>query len=430
MSNEKLADDKGERSYQRLQLLGDVSDLLSQSLDTGTEVTQLAELVVPALADWCTVTLIQTGRLSKTLGWSHSDPEKETMIGEYAKIQAASMNDKAAIAVCLRTGEEVHVLQVPPLETWVEVQSARDMLQLLNPQSVSVFPLKAGSVTLGAMALVKTTPGETLSDLDIRTARDVARRAGLALDNARLYAQQLHMSEALQRSLLTNPPPLAHIEVATRYVTAAQEAKVGGDWYDALNQRDGTSMLVIGDVVGHDSQAAAVMGQLRGLLRGIAYTTNDGPVEVLTDLDEAIAGLHMTTSATAVVASFEKLESKEPGVLMRWSNAGHPPPMVVTPSGVVTTLGEFETDILLGVVPDIQRSERSLVLEPKTTVVFYTDGLVEQRGLSLDKGLKELAGHLTKMHQMPIEQLCNELIDQMVTSENDDDVVILVARVR
>ena len=113
------------------------------------------------------------------------------------------------------------------------------------------------------------------------TLVDVADRAGLALDNARLYAEQRALAEGLQRSLMTAPPEPDHLQVVVRYEPAAETAQVGGDWYDAFLQQDGATVMVIGDVVGHDTAAAAAMGQVRGLLRGIAVHSGGGPAAVL-----------------------------------------------------------------------------------------------------------------------------------------------------
>ena len=118
-----------------------------------------------------------------------------------------------------------------------------------------------------------------------------------------------------------------------RYVPAAEAARVGGDWYDAFLQRDGAPVLVIGDVVGHDTAAAAAMGQLRGLLRGIAHHSGAGPAEVLHGLDEAMASMHTGTLATAVVARLERCRERGRRSRLRWANAGHPPPLLLRADG-------------------------------------------------------------------------------------------------
>ncbi|SDY60258.1 Stage II sporulation protein E (SpoIIE) [Modestobacter sp. DSM 44400] len=156
----------------------------------------------------------------------------------------------------------------------------------------------------------------------------VERYAEVRLSNmsatARLFRQR-QLAEELQRSLLTGPFEPDHAEIVVRYTPAAEAARVGGDWYGAFLRPSGSTMLVIGDVVGHDTAAAAAMGQLRALLRGIATYSDAGPAEVLRGLDAAMTLLQLRTYATAAVARFEQTEEElARGVTrMRWGNAGH-----------------------------------------------------------------------------------------------------------
>lgn len=422
------------RTVSRLELLGAVSELLSHGSDQGIAVGELAHLVVPELADWCTVTLVQTGRLRRTLGFAHRDPGLEPVLERYAGYQAATMSREAAIAVCLRTGREVFVPALPPLGDWVGDDEARSLLEVLAPASVLVVPLNAGGRTLGAMALVRTTPGAERPEAELETAREVARRAGLALDNARLYGEQAELNAALQRSLLTAPPSPRGAQLAVRYVSAAVEARIGGDWYDAFRQRDGSTVLVIGDVIGHDSRAAAAMGQVRGLVRGIAHATGQSPAQVLTSVDEAVEGLELATSATAVVARLEPwpgcagVPADAPRRLV-WSNAGHPPPMLLRPDGSAVVLEDAETDLLLGIDPGTSRRERTAELAPGSTVLLFTDGLVERRGTSLDTGLEALRQALEVEGHLPLEELCDAVLARVLPEEPDDDVAVLALRV-
>ena len=188
---------------------------------------------------------------------------------------------------------------------------------------------------------------------------EVAERAGLALDNARLYEQQRRISEDLQRSLLTAPPEPDHVEVIVRYEPAAEAAQVGGDWYDAFLQPSGATVVVIGDVVGHDTEAAAVMGQLRGMLRGIAYRDGIGPAVVLAELDRAIEGLQMGAMATAAIARVEQTpQERAAGITrLRWSNAGHPPPLLLHPDGRIEELAGERAELMLGVDSRARRTE-------------------------------------------------------------------------
>ena len=150
-------------------------------------------------------------------------------------------------------------------------------LPALAPQTAVTLPLTARGRTVGALSIYRSADRPPADADDVATAREVADRVALALDNSRLYEQQRRLAEGLQRSLLTAPPEPDHAEIVVRYRPAMRAAEVGGDWYDAFLQPSGATMLVIGDVVGHDTAAAAAMGQLRGMLRGIAYRDGRRP---------------------------------------------------------------------------------------------------------------------------------------------------------
>jgi serine phosphatase RsbU (regulator of sigma subunit) len=209
---------------------------------------------------------------------------------------------------------------------------------------------------------------------------------------------------------------------------------VGGDWYDAFLQRDGCPVVVIGDVVGHDTAAAAAMGQLRGLLRGIAHHSGAGPAEVLRGLDEAIASMHTDTLATAVVARFERVHTpgSAPGccgrATLRWANAGHPPPMVLAPDGTVSVLGGPTGDLMLGVDASAQRAEPEVDLPGGSIVLLYTDGLVERRDSTLDDGTARLIEQLTELADRPLAELCDALIERLLCGRPQDDVALVAVR--
>ena len=264
--------------------------------------------------------------------------------------------------------------------------------------SVVVVPIQRRGRVLGELVLLYSA-GRSPSEEDLASIQDIADRTGLALDNARLYSQQQQLAEELQRSLLTaTPEPQSeYAEIAVRYLPAAEVAAVGGDWYDAFCQDDGSTVLIIGDVVGHDIAAAATMGQLRGLLRGIATSSDGGPAKMLSSLDRSMALLQLDALATAAVACFEQTEEERAHRLtrMRWSSAGHPPPFMVSADGEVTML-DRRPELMLGVDSHARRTEQIAVLDAGTTVLLYTDGLIERRDADLDAGLDRLKPRLVQ----------------------------------
>jgi serine phosphatase RsbU (regulator of sigma subunit) len=250
------------------------------------------------------------------------------------------------------------------------------------------------------------------------------------LDNARLYRQQRLVAEGLQRSLLTDPPQPDHGQIVVRYLPAVQATQVGGDWYDAFIQPGGTTMLVIGDVVGHDTAAAAIMGQLRSLLRGIASYSDARPAEVLRGLDAAMESLMVSTLATAAAVRFEQTPDEvDHGVTrMVWANAGHPPPLVLHPDGTVALLADARSDLLLGVDPRANRREHETTLISGSTVLLYTDGLVERRDAHLDDGLDRLVDVVTELADTNLDELVDGVLERMVQGQPDDDVALVAIR--
>jgi PAS domain S-box-containing protein len=242
-------------------------------------------------------------------------------------------------------------------------------------------------------------------------------------------AQDRALSDRLQEALLTPPPEPDHLEVAVRYQPAAQEAHVGGDWYDAFLQPDGATVLVIGDVVGHDSRAAAAMGQLRGLIRALVYDNDEPLADTVGRVERTAQGLAVATLATALVARVER----DPDVpvtgprTLRWTNAGHPSPVLLAPDGTTTVL-DTRPDLMLGVDSGASRHEHTVPLHDGVTLVLFTDGLVERRDSDLDEGLDRLRTALGELAGRPLEELCDELLSRLVPGPRGDDIALVAVR--
>ncbi len=293
--------------------------------------------------------------------------------------------------------------------------------------------LRGRGRTVGLLSVFRDHERAPFTEEDLATLTELAQHAGLALDNARLFAEQRELAEELQRSMLTAPPATDHLEIAVRYEPAAEVAQVGGDWYDAFVQEAGATVVVIGDVVGHDTAAAAAMGQVRSLLRGIAVHSGGGPAAVLRGVDQVMETLQVDTTATAVVARLEQTtEERQAGVTrVRWANAGHPPPIVVRADGSVTVLDAEEHDLLLGLDPRTPRQERVATLERGSTLLLYTDGLVERRGETLEVGLarlRELLGGAAAGEDVLLDALCDRVLREMLPGRRDDDVALVAVR--
>src|SRR3954451_4587809 len=417
---------------QRLQLLADVGRVLSGTLDIEQQIDQLAELVVPALGDWCWLVVTDDQGRLRAMGSAHGDPARSADVADYVRVMVRGMTDEAGARVVSRTGRPVIYEQVDwhHLQQVLPDPAAQEALVSFDLGSSAIVPLIARGRTVGALGLFTTTERGPLSPAELETAMEIGRRAGLALHHAQLFSQQRALADALQRSMLTDPPRPDHCEIVVRYVPAAAGAEIGGDWYDAFLQSDGATVLAIGDVVGHDSRAAAAMGQVRGLLRGISYSSGAGPAEVLTQLDRAVQGLALDTMATCLVA---RLEQDEDGVgtgttRLRWANAGPPPPLVLADDGTVTVLEDGPADLLLGVAPDSPRTDHVTEVSRGWTVLLYTDGLVERRDRDIDVGTAELVEVLRGCTGLPLAELCDRVLARLFLPDAEDDVAVLGVR--
>jgi len=258
-------------------------------------------------------------------------------------------------------------------------------------------------------------------------AQALARVQSLAAERA-AAATVAGMAEALQRSLLTALPELDHVELVARYTPAVDQVQVGGDWFDAFMVRDGSTCLVIGDVTGHDRDAAVAMAQVRNVLRGVAHAVVQPPADILKSLDWALRDLAVGSLATAVVAKLEQGEDDAARGLctLRWSSAGHPPPLLIHSDGPVELL-ERTSDLLLGLVVNTDRHDHTITLSPGCTVLFYTDGLVERRGENLVTGLARLVETAQRMARSSLGDFCDDLVARLA-ADSEDDVALLAVR--
>ncbi|MDP9430061.1 MAG: SpoIIE family protein phosphatase [Actinomycetota bacterium] len=440
ITDRRRMQEEAERTAARTALLAAVTEQLTATMDAERAVASLAQLVVPALADWCIVTLVDDegpagGRQGlRDVGWAHADEAMRTTLGAYAQRRIATMREDAFLFRVLSTGRGVTVDSAAT----AAVQRVRvpgevhDLLAELAPESFVLLPLRGRSRTVGLLSLFNGAARGPMTAPDRDTASEVAGRAGLALDNSRLYRQQRDLAAGLQRSLLTSPVQPDHVQIVVRYTPAAEGADVGGDWYDAFLQPDGAAVLVIGDVIGHDTEAAAAMGQARTVLRSLGAVDGDGPAEILHRTDQVLETLRTGIIATALVGRLEQDDDLlDQGLTrLRWSSAGHPPAVVVLADGSVHLLTGEKADLLLGVVPDTARQEHEVVLGYDATVLLYTDGLIEARDQPIEEGLQRLQETLTELaaDDLSLDDLVDQLLARMLPPQPEDDVALVAVR--
>jgi serine phosphatase RsbU (regulator of sigma subunit) len=306
---------------------------------------------------------------------------------------------------------------------------ARAALAPLRPAALAAFPLVARGEVFGALTLVNGPERGAHTDSELRTAEIASRRAALALDNARLATANQQVAERLQRSLLSPPVQPDHLQLAVRYRPATRGVSIGGDWYDAFLQPDGDTVLVIGDVMGHDIEAAAAMGQVKTLVRGIAFDRLEEPAEVLRRVDHALVGLAVPAMATALVCRVEQDDVDRAQGLrrLRWSSAGHPEPLLILADGTAIDL-TAPTGPPLGIGWLGDRVDGTALLPEGSTLLLFTDGLFERRGVPLDEGRAQVRAVASRSADLPLDVLCDRLLAELLGDGAEDDVAVLAVR--
>jgi PAS domain S-box-containing protein len=287
--------------------------------------------------------------------------------------------------------------------------------------SVARAPLTVEGRSIGALH-VGTLFARTFSGDDTAMLRVAAGRAGMAIERVRLFEREHAIAEELQRSLLpAELPEVPGLSAAARYNPAGAGSQVGGDWYDMVVQPDGTLLMIIGDVAGRGIGAASQMGQLRSALRAYAFDGHP-PGSLLERLNGFMNGLRDRGMATVALVSVDAAAGE-----LRYAKAGHPPALMVGPDGAVTWL-EDAAGVPLGVVEDAVYAEATVPIAPGSTLVLYTDGLVEVRGESLDRGFERLEKATISAPHEP-EALCDHVLEHTLADPDiDDDVTLLVLR--
>ncbi|MEW2620434.1 PP2C family protein-serine/threonine phosphatase [Streptomyces sp. NPDC048106] len=391
---ERAARAEAEDARRLLTFLADASAALNASLDHEDILRRLPKLLVPEYARHVDVWLVD---------------DEETPPAERA----------AAAVTAARTGRPQHAGPHPGGLPGVDDLPA----SALSPdRPLLCLPLGARTVQ-GVLTLA--APGERFAPDTTVMLLELARRAGIALDNARQYEQHRDVAEALQRAQLTELPDTPGLALAARYLPATHGLNIGGDWYDAFPGPDGSVLAVIGDVTGHGLRAAVIMGQLRTALRAYAVEGN-GPARILTLLHRMLRHQQPELYATCAIARFTP---GEPDVV--WAAAGHPPALVRGPGGEVRVL-DAKPGIMLGVPVPYEYEEHREELAPGATLALYTDGLVERRSAGIDAGIERLAQALGTLGAAELRELdaaADALLKPMLRdSEHDDDICLLLCR--
>ncbi|HSL56214.1 MAG TPA: SpoIIE family protein phosphatase [Acidimicrobiales bacterium] len=406
----------------RLGFLAEASAAVATTLDRHEILDRVVRLAVPRLADWA-VAHVPDGAHLRRVTLVHHDPDRLADIAAATAGLDPHLDDpRHPVAVTFRSGEPQLLTRLSPR---VVAQLSADQRAALDRSGIHggiAVPIAARGVTLAVLTFALADPDRRHTADDLAVATELAARAAVALENAALFEREHRIAEMLQRAVLpAELPAVDELDLAARYLPASAGLEVGGDWYDAFVLPDGRVGLVVGDVVGHGLQAAAVMGQVRNTLRGLALQ-GDAPEVVLGRLNEILLAPD-GGNATVIYGVLDATTGE-----LCWASAGHPPPVVVdagraelvaSPGGPV--LGAFRSDFERG----------SLVLPRRAALVLYTDGLVERRGELIDEGLVRLLEASGGAADADAAERCDRVVDELVGNHpRRDDVCVLVAQRR
>jgi len=424
----------------RVQLLTDANTMIGSTLDIAATAGELMEVAVPRFADSASVTVLEsvaedfelpdrTAAAGTVLRRLAAAPFRRDGAEAFPVGVTVSYQPGTPLAQALATGRS-RTLQA------VDEALAERICQGLGEgaaaavvgRSMLIVPLVARGAVLGLVVFVRDASRRPFSPGEAVLGEELAARAALCIDNARLYSHERQTALMLQRALLPDDFGYhAGIDIAHRYLPASDLTGVGGDWYDVIGLGGGRVALVVGDVMGHGVRAAAVMGQLRTATRTLAALDLQ-PAEVLHHLDELMehlgGSLATTHFATCVVAVYDPTEQT-----VRIARAGHIPPLVVWPDGLTEQL-EVPAGVPLGVGGHTFES-RDFPIPDGSLLILCTDGLVESRapGRDIDDGLRDLADGV-KDPTMGLEAIADGLIAGLRGDRTLDDAALLVARVR
>ncbi|MCL2092117.1 MAG: SpoIIE family protein phosphatase [Micrococcales bacterium] len=408
------------------ELLTRVSDVLTQHLDYHEASAALVQTVVSEMADWGFIVLLDENGHVEHVSLAAADPAKQPVVDRLAARDHtwyhSSSQMRAALAA--RPGDVPMPRRVDV--DWIASQVSPDHLALhleLGLGSALTVPLFTRDQPLGVMVLEAADPEQFTVSSGVTMAQ-IGRRAGLALDNIRLYRAERTAALTLQHRLAPSVMVGPDLDVAAAYRPSGRHVEVGGDWYDVFQIDGRRTMLAVGDVVGHDMAAAAAMGQLSVLLRARA-TLGGSPSRVFKDFMRALRA--MRRDDVASIAYLQWLPTPE-GCHVEYTNLGHPAPLVRLPDGTVCMLPAAHCAPIGVHNPEVAIGQDELDLPTGSVVVLYTDGLVERRDRPLEDGLATLARSLCQAPDGSAEQIRDHLLTTLVHDQPEDDVCLLVAR--
>lgn len=424
----------------QLWFLNEATAQIGASLDTVAIAESFAGAMVPRLADFASVHLLDALFVDgapapleprataasplRRVAVAHDEPaaswREVVPEGAVQQMYPAGPGYEA-----MASGEPVSLARVDDIHAAAMSRTHRtgDLRPLLADRAYLAVPLLVRGRVLGCVTLTRRPDRPAFDDIDVLTACQLAAQAALGIDNARLYRGQRATAAELQRGVLpTTPPTLAGIELAHRYLPGNPSVEVGGDWFDTIALPGSRIALVIGDVMGHGARSAAMMGHLRTAVQTLA-ALDLPPDQILRQLDNLAQRLGDDHLATCLYAVYDPIAR-----CCVLANAGHLPPMLIRNDGRVERV-EVPTGAPIG-VGGVAFDTAEITIRDGDTLMLYTDGLVETRGRDIEEGIGALSESLRALYAPALspDALCEQIIATTDRDKYEDDVAVLAAR--
>ncbi len=371
--------------------MAEASRVLASSMDYEETLRELAKLAVPQIADWCAVDLLgEDGELER-MAVHHADPARLALAERLDRDYRPALDEPTGIPEVIRTGRARIFTEISPeaLAAYARDPEHLRLLQAVAATTVIIVPMAGVGRTIGAITLVTSESTRRLSHRDLALAERLGRRAGTAVENARVYTARTRIARTLQRALLPESiPAVPGLEIEALYSAAGELNEVGGDFYDVFEYDADRWMLVIGDVGGKGPRAAGVTALARHTLRAAAMG-GQSPKGMLGTLHQALS--RQSTRSDFCTVCLVMLSRTAEGARLGITLAGHPHPLRISRDGATTRLGQPGT--LLGIIDPLRLEECEADLAPGETLLLYTDGVTEagrSRGQLGEEGLLEL----------------------------------------
>ena len=418
----------------RLDLLERAGSQIGTTLDIHRTAEELAALAVPELADRIVIDLSDAMLRGEDPLRPDSGPLRFRRVAVRDAATTATVGHKVGdlITVPVTNPHAATFLQGKrllarnPAEIRMQVPYSPSNAAALLARGVHTsirVPLTARGATLGLAAFSRAEHPEPYDQADVRLVSDLAARAAVQIDNARLYTREHDAAVTLQRSLLPRHiPAVAGLDIAYRYQPASRAAQAGGDWFDVIALDAGQAALVVGDVTGHSIHAAAIMGQLRTTTAALARLGHPAE-EIMAQLGRVVAAHGDEAGATCLYAAYDPASRR-----CRLTSAGHLPPVLRRPGGTVEFL-DLPSGVMLGVGPDSYPA-LDIDLPAGGVLALYTDGLVEQPGQDIGTGIARLARALAGSPARSLDELGDSVLASLDPCPRDDIALLLARPVR